>query len=154
MDFNKIGLAPDICGCLSFVPDSLDKYYARRIRKPAIDEVDFLTAYEKKDPQPAPPADINLFANWCDRVTALSINEWNETAKATIIKKMLRLFDRDKIKRKDAILVFRFDSDAGLIKHLADPHDPTHKNFYKSDTFHTTQITIVEIIELYEYTNK
>jgi hypothetical protein len=147
MTFDSLHADTD-CDCLGGAFEDTEKVFARKISKPNLRVADFSSHWERNK-KPLEDSCIEI----C-KYKGISVNYWDDLTKQPIIDKYvksLRLIDLDSKIVKDSILIFRFKSKMGSLKHSPSKLDPSHCTFYKSDTFDIQEIDVIDTIELKDY---
>ena len=137
MEFNKI-LSDTHCKCLDDSFEDLDNTYIRKLKTNQLLIKDFQSYWEIG--RRCDPTDCKEV---CKR-KAISINKYNENTKQKIIKHYKRTFNYNPSLIK-YLCVFKFNKEAGKIKHSPSTGDKSHHSFYKCDTFSLEKINVVEI---------
>lgn len=133
------------CDCLGNALEDNLQLFARKINKPTPKESDFKSHWERGK-RPQKETDCEAVCSY----KGLSINLCTEQNQEEIIRKFVQTFQIAP-KHKDSMMVFRFLSDAGKVKHTPTPKDKSHYDLYKSDTFSLENIEIAQVLVLKEF---
>ena len=146
MTFESLHTDTD-CDCLGEAFEDIEKVFARKISKPNLRVADFSSHWERNKK----PNVLN-----CDNTCmykGLSCNEWNDESKGQVLAKYVNLINNQEKTGiiNDAILIFKIKQGGGLMKYSPSRNDISHHTFFKSDTFNTGYLEIIEVINLDEY---
>jgi hypothetical protein len=127
------------CNCIDGAVIDTTNEYVRKLRKTALEEIDFKTHWERG---------IKGDSEECDSICnykGISINQFRDEFVKQILTKYQTTFKINP-KKGGYCLKFKLKPDAGKVKFAPEDDDKSHYNFFKSDSFDLNNLDIIETI--------
>ena len=128
------------CDCLNEAIVDTANEYVRRLKKDALQDIDFVTHWERG---------IRTQIDDCDNTCSdksVSINLFKKEYETLIVNKYTNTFKINP-KKGAHLLKFKLKEKAGKVKSAPEDDDRSHFNFFKADTFILNNLEIIEIVK-------
>lgn len=142
MEFENI-LSDHNCKCLNKAYEDNTSTFAIKTQKNFLRVQDFYSYWEKGKR----PEDINVCDELCS-YKGVSVSIFNDTTKEDVIDIYKELFPLAP-KNKPFVSIIKFYESSGLVKSTPNERNINHFDFYKSDEFDFTKISLIQVNELH-----